>query len=298
MPKSWVALFLYLFSLFETLNVGLLNWFYSILSKHKTALVKASVLVYIDQVIPQWETSLKCQWLKVTNMSFLLCKIHCWSRYLLMITLENNELQWFRLLWYCGPFISIWSHRRERISWKLHSNFFILWPRNLSLSLFHTHTHIHTHTHTHTPVLSTAYLLEPVTWPCLTPGGKTLGRNRWNVSAMNCKHRVHTFVLINKFKKKKIISICALNPLLRCQPLFVPLRSNCHLELSISYFLAFLYILSHIIVPLNNIVFCYQFFELHVNGCMDFVVLVFLFLLNKIYSFFCTAKIQSFFTVL
>ena len=146
MPKSWVALFLYLFSLFETLNVGLLNWFYSILSKHKTALVKASVLVYIDQVIPQWETSLKCQWLKVTNMSFLLYKMHCWSRHLLMITLENNEIQWFRLLWYCGPFISIWSHRRERISWKLRSNFFILWPRNLSLSLFHTYTHTHTHT--------------------------------------------------------------------------------------------------------------------------------------------------------
>ena len=50
----------------------------------------------------------------------------------------------------------------------------------------------------------------------------------------------------------------------------------------------------HIIVPLNNIVFCYPFFELHINGCMNFVV--FLFLLNKIYSFICTARIQSFFT--
>ena len=52
--------------------------------------------------------------------------------------------------------------------------------------------------------------------------------------------------------------------------------------------------ISHIIVPLNNIVFCYPFFELHINGCMNFVV--FLFLLNKIYSFICTARIQSFFT--
>jgi len=35
-----------------------------------------------------------------------------------------------------------------------------------------------THTHTHTPVLSTAYWLEPVTWPWLTSSGKRLGRNR------------------------------------------------------------------------------------------------------------------------
>ena len=61
---------------------------------------------------------------------------------------------------------------------------------------------------------------------------------------MTCKHRAHIFVLINKFKKKKTISICALNPHLRFQPPFV--RSNCNLELCISYFLAFLYILSHI----------------------------------------------------
>ena len=139
-----------------------------------------------------------------------------------MITLENNELQWFRLLWSCDPFISTWSHRRERISWKLCSNFFILWPRNLSRFHTHTHTqtHTHTHTHTHTPVLSIAYWLEPVTWPWLTSSGKRLGRNRWNVSAMTCKHRAHTFVLINKFKKKKTISICALNPHLRFQPPF------------------------------------------------------------------------------
>ena len=139
-----------------------------------------------------------------------------------MITLENNELQWFRLLWSCDPFISTWSHRRERISRKLCSNFFILWPRNLSRFHTHTHTqtHTHTHTHTHTPVLSIAYWLEPVTWPWLTSSGKRLGRNRWNVSAMTCKHRAHTFVLINKFKKKKTISICALNPHLRFQPPF------------------------------------------------------------------------------